>query len=69
MLTDKTVEILTERYQKKDMEIWLKKEQFQSLFLEAVKDYFPKLKQRYADQTIYGISFEIGNKHHTESIL
>ena len=61
MLTDKTVEILTERYQKKDMEIWLKKEQCQSLFLEAVKDYFPKLKQRYADQTIYGISFEIGN--------
>lgn len=61
MLTEKTVENLMERYQKKDMEIRLKKEQFCSLFLEAVKDYFPKLKERYAGQTIYGISFEIGN--------
>ena len=61
MLTEKTIENLMKRYQKKDMEIWLEKEQFQSLFREAVKDYYPKLKEQYADQTIYGISFEIGN--------
>lgn len=52
---------LMERYQKKDMESRLDKEQFQTLFREAVKDYYPKLKKQYADQSIYGISFEIGD--------
>lgn len=52
---------LMERYQAKSMISRLDKDSFQSLFKEAVKDYYPKLKQQYADQSIYGISFEIAN--------
>ncbi len=52
---------LRERYQKKDKESRLDKERFQALFREAVRDYYPKLKAQYAEQSIYGISFEIGD--------
>lgn len=61
MITRKQMaEGLLERYQNRDMESWLDKERFQTLFKEAVKDYCPKLKAEYADQSIYGVSFEIG---------
>lgn len=52
---------LIERYQKEDMQSRLDREQFCALFREAVKDFYPKLKKMYADQTIYGISIEIGD--------
>ena len=55
-----TVNCLMERYQKKEMGGRLDKKQFQSLFREAVEDYFPGLKEYCADESIYGISFEIG---------
>lgn len=58
---EQIVKGLMERYQKKDIESRLDKEQFQALFQKAVKDYYPKLKEQYADQSIYGISFEIGD--------
>lgn len=61
MTTEKQVaNYLINRYQTRDMTNRLDKQQFQNLFREAVKDYYPKLKNQYADQTIYGISFEIG---------
>lgn len=53
-------DILIERFREKDTESRLDKEQFQSLFREAVRDYYPKLREKYAGQSIYGISFEIG---------
>ena len=52
---------LMRRYQNKDMESRLGEEQFKMLFREAVKDYYPRLKEQYADQSVYGISFEIAN--------
>lgn len=61
MLTKKQmVEGLLNRYQNRDIESRLDKDRFQKLFREAVKDYYPKLKGEYADQSIYGVSFEIG---------
>lgn len=60
MMKEQAVESLMERYGKKDLESRLDGEQFQALFREAVKDYYPKLKEQYAGQSIYGISFEIG---------
>ena len=35
--------------------------QFNALFREAVVDFFPKFVEKHKGQTIYGISFEIGN--------
>lgn len=61
MITKKQMaEDLLERYQDGDMKSRLDKERFQTLFRKAVMDYYPKLKEEYADQSIYGISFEIG---------
>lgn len=39
----------------------LEKERFIELFKNAVKDIFPKIKDKYEGETIYGISFEIAN--------
>ena len=36
-------------------------EQFNALFREAVVDFFPKFIDKHKGQTVYGISFEIGN--------
>lgn len=54
-------EALMKRYESKDMESKLDGEQLKTLFKEAVKEYYPQLKQQYADQQIYGLSFEIAN--------
>lgn len=54
-------ETLMERYRSKDMDSRLDKDKLIGLFQEAVKDYYPQLKQKYAGQSIYGISFEIAN--------
>lgn len=54
-------EELMKRYESKDMGSKLDGEQLKTLFKEAVKDYYPQLKQQYADQQIYGVSFEIAN--------
>lgn len=35
--------------------------QFIALFREAVVDFFPKFVEKHKGQTIYGVSFEIGN--------
>lgn len=53
------LEVLKERYQNKDMKSKLDGGQFQALFQEAVRDYYPNLKKKYPDQSIYGVSFEI----------
>ena len=58
---EQIVEKLMGRYQKMDMGSSLEKGQFKALFKEAVKDYFPKLKEQYAGQSIYGVSFELAN--------
>lgn len=61
MVTKKQIaEELKERYQNRDMDSRLDKGQFLTLFREAVKDYYPRLKVQYAGQSIYGVSFEIG---------
>ncbi len=39
----------------------LEKERFIELFKNAAKDIFPKIKEKYEGETIYGISFEIAN--------
>ncbi len=57
---EQIIQNLTHRYQNDDMESWIDQQQFQMLFQKAVKDYYPKLKKQCADQSIYGISFEIG---------
>lgn len=61
ILKEQIIEELMKRYESKDMTSRLDKGLFKALFKEAVKDYYPKLKQQYIDQSIYGISFEIGN--------
>ena len=62
MLTKELMtEILMERYTGRDMGSRLKKDRFIALFKEAVKECYPHLKEEYAGQTIYGISFEIAN--------
>lgn len=66
MITRKQItEDLLERYHNRDMESWLKKEQFQTLFRELVKDFYPRLRAQYTDQSIYGVSFEIGDIRQT----
>ncbi|RKI41404.1 hypothetical protein D7V86_07265 [bacterium D16-51] len=60
MITKEQIaEKLMGRYQKMDMGSSLEKGQFKVLFKEAVKDYYPQLKEQYAGQLIYGVSFEI----------
>lgn len=52
---------LMEVYQEGKLESKLDKQHFIELYKEAVKDYFPKLKEDYEDQSIYGLSFKIAN--------
>lgn len=54
------VAALKERYQNRNVESRLDRGQFRTLFREAVRDYYPRLKTKYANQSIYGVSFEIG---------
>lgn len=52
---------LIERFENKDMGSKLDKEYFKGLYKDAVREFYPILKEKYADQSIYGISFEIAN--------
>ncbi len=52
---------LRERFQKKDRESGLDREEFQALFREAVRNYYPELKERCGGRSLYGVSFEIGD--------
>lgn len=52
---------LKEIYKKKTLESVLEKRQFMDLYKAAVKDFYPKLKKEYEDESIYGISFEIAD--------
>lgn len=52
---------LKEMYESKRIESQLNKRYFMDLFKEGVKDVYPKMKEKYRNQTIYGISFEIAN--------
>lgn len=62
MITDKLItEALMERYESGDVDSRLDKDKFKVLYKEAVKNYYPQLKEEYAGQSIYGISFEIAN--------
>lgn len=60
-----TKELMTEtlmaRYKNNDMDSGLDKAKFIEMYKEAVKDYYPQLKEKYAEQSIYGISFEVAN--------
>ncbi len=48
-------------YQSETLESNLNKQYFIELFKEAVKDIFPKIKEKYTNESIYGISFEVAN--------
>ena len=62
MVTKKfATEALMARYESNDMGSKLDKDYFKGMFKEAVKDYYPQLKDEYAGQSIYGISFEIAS--------
>ncbi|MDE7478372.1 MAG: hypothetical protein K2M91_10555 [Lachnospiraceae bacterium] len=62
MVSDKQMtEVLMMRYESRDIDSKLDKDWFKGMFKEGVKAYYPKLKEMYADQSIYGISFEIAN--------
>ncbi len=52
---------LKELYQNKKIESKLDKQYFIDLYKAAVMEVFPKIKEKYASQSIYGISFEIAN--------
>lgn len=52
---------LIERFENKDMGSKLDKEYFKGIYKDAVREFYPRLKEKYADQSIYGISFEIAN--------
>ncbi len=52
---------LQEVYEDGKLESKLDKQKFIELYKEAVKDYFPKLKEDKEEQSIYGLSFEIAN--------
>lgn len=58
---EKNLKRLKELIQSGKIESKLEKRYFVDLYKEAVKDIYPKLKEEYAGQTIYGISFEIAN--------
>jgi len=55
------LERLKKVYQTGKLECKLDKQVFVKIFKDAVKDIFPKIKEKYEGQAIYGISFEIGN--------
>lgn len=55
------LERVKELYQNKKIESKLEQRHFIDLFKEGVKDSYPKVKEEYDDQTIYGVSFEIAN--------
>ncbi|MDE6579393.1 MAG: DUF4303 domain-containing protein [Ruminiclostridium sp.] len=60
MITSKTItKALMSRYESKNSNSNLNRSTFKELYKAAVKDYFPQLTEEYADQSIYGISFEI----------
>lgn len=62
MISDNLMtEDLMERYKSRDMDSRLDKDRFKALYKKAVKDYYPQLKEEYAGQSIYGISFEVAN--------
>ncbi len=48
-------------YESRKLESQLDKQTFIKHFKEGVKDIYPKLKEKYDDESIYGISFEIAN--------
>ena len=57
MTKEQTAKYLTERFEKKDMDSRLDQKQFQA----AVREFYPRFQMQHADQTVYGISFEIGD--------
>ncbi|WP_251614729.1 DUF4303 domain-containing protein [Pumilibacter muris] len=64
MTDEQIAKQLLNKYKKDDAGSSLTPEvvaQFNALFREAVIDFFPKFVEKHKGQTIYGISFEIGN--------
>ena len=62
MVSNETMrEALMDRYRRKDMGSRLDRDRLIGMFKAAVKDYYPQWKEKYAGQSIYGISFEIAN--------
>lgn len=62
MLTKRQiVEGLMERFQKRDMGSGLDRGRFQALFQQAVRDFYPGLKEQCGERSLYGVSFEIGD--------
>ena len=64
MTDEQIAKQLLKQYKKDDTGILLTPDvaaQFIALFREAVVDFFPKFVEKHKGQTIYGVSFEIGN--------
>ncbi len=64
MTDEQIAKQLLKQYKKEDTGILLTPDvasQFIALFREAVVDFFPKFVEKHKGQTIYGVSFEIGN--------